>query len=117
MMSAQELSLIIPRQNVCICRTESPKRSQASNLQGTFQRVANMTKYYLYIQIVLLFFLYTFIIWLYLLRIPPSLQCSLYKSFIYIVATIPRESGRQPAILFFTLLGTYFNVRKFHCPS
>ena len=38
-----------------------------------------------------------------LLRIPATLCCSLHLSYKYIAITIPRESGRQPAILFSTL--------------
>ena len=40
---------------------------------------------------------------LYLLHILAALRCSLYLSFTYIVASTPRESRRQPAILFITL--------------
>ena len=40
----------------------------------------------------------------YLLRIPAALRCSLYLSFTDIVASIPRESSRQPAILFLAFL-------------
>ena len=40
--------------------------------------------------------------WSFLLRIPSTLRCSLYPSFIYIVASIPQKSGRHD-ILFLTL--------------
>ena len=44
---------------------------------------------------------------LYLLHIPATLRCSLYLSFTYIVASIPQESGRQFAIVFYILLVTF----------
>ena len=43
---------------------------------------------------------------LYLLRDPAALNCSLYLTFTYIVASILQESGRQPVISFFILFGT-----------
>ena len=50
--------------------------------------------------------IYEYIIIIILLRIQKTLPCSLSPLFIYIVASIPLESGRQPAILFSSLLVT-----------
>ena len=50
------------------------------------------------------------IIWSHLLLFPIALCCSFNFSFIYILVSIPRESGRQPAILFSFLPVTFLFI-------